>query len=70
MYLGVVLNPLARKNRKVGPDDYARIERLVAPWGEVVRTPSLAALRPAVSGCSRKSRTSSATAATARCTGW
>lgn len=48
MYLGVVLNPLARKNRKVGPDDYARIERLVAPWGEVVRTPSLAALRPAV----------------------
>lgn len=48
MYLGVVLNPLARKNRNVPPEAYARIERLVAPFGEVVRTDSLAALRPAV----------------------
>lgn len=48
MYLGVVLNPLARKNRSVSPDRYARIERIVGPWGEVVRTESLAALRPAV----------------------
>lgn len=48
MYLGVVLNPMARKNRNVPPEADARIERLVGPWGEVVRTDSLAALRPAV----------------------
>lgn len=48
MYLGVILNPLARKNRKVPPEAYARVEWLVGPWGEVVRTDSLAALRPAV----------------------
>lgn len=48
MYLGVVLNPMARKNRKVPPEAYARLERLVRPWGEIVRTDSLAALRPAV----------------------
>lgn len=48
MYLGVVLNPMARKNRKVPPEAYARVERLVRPWGEVVRTDSLDALRPAV----------------------
>ena len=48
MYLGVILNPLARKNRKVPPEAYARVERLVGAHGEVVRTDSLAALRPAV----------------------
>lgn len=48
MYIGVVLNPLARKNRKGAAERYARIERVVGPWGEVVRTDSLAALRPAV----------------------
>jgi hypothetical protein len=48
MYLGVVLNPRARKNRRVSPERYARIERIVGPWGEVVRTESLAELRPTV----------------------
>jgi hypothetical protein len=48
MYLGVVLNPLARKNRHVSAERYARIERILGPWGEVVRTPDLSALRPAV----------------------
>ncbi len=48
MYVGIVLNPLARKNRKVSAERYARIERLIGPWGEVVRTDSLAALRPAI----------------------
>ncbi|HEY8430764.1 MAG TPA: hypothetical protein VIL20_20435 [Sandaracinaceae bacterium] len=47
MYLGVVLNPLARKNR-ASAEHLARIERVVGPWGEVVQTDSLAALRPAV----------------------
>ncbi len=48
MYLGVILNPLARKNRKVPAERYARIEQLLGPWGECVRTQSLAELRPAV----------------------
>lgn len=48
MYLGVVLNPLARKNRSAMAERLARIERVVGPWGEVVQTDSLAALRPAV----------------------
>ncbi len=48
MYLGVVLNPLARKNRKAMAERLLRVERIVGPWGEVVQTDSLAALRPAV----------------------
>jgi hypothetical protein len=48
MYLGVVLNPRARKNRSVSPGRYERIERIVGPWGEVVRTESLAEVRPTV----------------------
>src|SRR5688572_6197862 len=48
MYVGVVLNPLARKNRSVPPGRALRIERLLGPHGEVVVTNSLSALRPAV----------------------
>lgn len=48
MYVGVVLNPLARKNRSVSKERFARIERILGPYGEVVRTDSLEALRPAV----------------------
>jgi len=35
MYLGVVLNPLAGKNRASNDDRCARFRRIVGPWGEV-----------------------------------
>jgi diacylglycerol kinase family enzyme len=44
MYLGVVVNPRARKNR-VAPDGRVdRLRRLVGPWGEVHETASVDAL--------------------------
>jgi hypothetical protein len=48
MFIGVVLNPLARKNRAVSADRIARIQRILGEHGEVVRTDSLEALRPVV----------------------
>lgn len=48
MYVGLVLNPSARKNRRLPADRLARISRIVGSWGEVVQTDSLDALRPAV----------------------
>jgi hypothetical protein len=35
MYLGIVLNPLARKNRAGNDDRCARFRHIVGPWGEV-----------------------------------
>jgi diacylglycerol kinase family enzyme len=48
MYVGVVLNPRARKNRGVAADRFARITQILGARGEVVRTESVEALRPAV----------------------
>lgn len=44
MYLGVIVNPLARKNR-AAPDRAADLRRIVGPWGEVHETPSVDDLR-------------------------
>ena len=41
MYLGVVLNPLARKNRAGADDRCARFRHIVGPWGEVHESRSL-----------------------------
>jgi diacylglycerol kinase family enzyme len=41
MYLGVVLNPLACKNRAGNEDRCARIRHVVGPWGEVHESRSL-----------------------------
>ena len=44
MYLGVVLNPLARRNRKDRGARARRLTRLLGSWGEVHETPSIDAL--------------------------
>jgi diacylglycerol kinase family enzyme len=44
MYLGVIVNPLARKNR-AAPDRAADLRRIVGPWGEVHETASVEDLR-------------------------
>jgi diacylglycerol kinase family enzyme len=44
MYLGVVVNPRARKNRDAPNDRVDRLRRLVGPWGEVHETASVDAL--------------------------
>ncbi|OBH85423.1 diacylglycerol kinase family protein [Mycobacterium scrofulaceum] len=41
MYLGVIVNPLARRNRKVRGDRVAELRRIVGPWGEVHETASI-----------------------------
>ena len=41
MYLGVIVNPFARKNRGAPDDRCARLRRLVGPWGEVHETDSV-----------------------------
>ena len=41
MYLGVVLNPLASKNRASIGDRCARLRHIVGPWGEVHESRSL-----------------------------
>lgn len=41
MYLGVVVNPLARKNRRARGDRVAELRRVVGPWGEVHETASI-----------------------------
>jgi diacylglycerol kinase family enzyme len=41
MYLGVIVNPFARKNRGAPGDRCAGLRRLVGPWGEVHETDSV-----------------------------
>jgi diacylglycerol kinase family enzyme len=41
MYLGVVVNPFARKNRGLPADRVDGLRRLVGPWGEVHETGSV-----------------------------
>jgi hypothetical protein len=45
MYLGVVVNPFARKNRRRPGDRSAALRRIVGPWGEVHETGSIDDLR-------------------------
>jgi diacylglycerol kinase family enzyme len=45
MYLGVIVNPLARKNRAARHDPSADLRRIVGPWGEVHETTSVEDLR-------------------------
>jgi diacylglycerol kinase family enzyme len=47
MYLGVIVNPLARKNR-AGRDRAGDLRRIVGPWGEVHETGSVEDLRGVV----------------------
>jgi diacylglycerol kinase family enzyme len=55
MYLGVILNPRARKNRAVA-DRGAELRRIVGRWGEVHQTASVEDLRGVVEQlCSRVS---------------
>ncbi len=44
MYVGVIVNPLAQKNRAGKGDRAARLQRFVGPWGEVHETESVQAL--------------------------
>lgn len=44
MYLGVIVNPLARRNRGAA-DRSAELRRIVGPWGEVHETASVEQLR-------------------------
>ncbi len=41
MYVGVVVNPLARKNRGAPADRVAALRRIAGPWGEVHETESI-----------------------------
>ncbi|OBI44649.1 retinol dehydrogenase [Mycobacterium kyorinense] len=41
MYLGVIVNPQARRNRAAPADRSAELRRIVGPWGEVHETASL-----------------------------
>jgi diacylglycerol kinase family enzyme len=50
MYLGVVLNPLACKNRANTSDRCARLRHIVGPWGEVHESRSLDDLGDIVAG--------------------
>lgn len=50
MYLGVVVNPFARKNRGMAADRSAALRRIVGPWGEVHETDCLNDLRGVVAG--------------------
>jgi diacylglycerol kinase family enzyme len=50
MYLGVVLNPLASKNRSNADDRGARFRHIVGPWGEVHESRSLDDLSGIVAG--------------------
>jgi diacylglycerol kinase family enzyme len=45
MYLGVVVNPFARKNRGMPATRSADLRRIVGPWGEVHETGSIDDLR-------------------------
>ncbi len=48
MYLGVIVNPLARKNRGAPTDRIAGLRRIVGPLGEVHETASVEDLRKTV----------------------
>lgn len=48
MYLGVIVNPLARKNRAAPHERSANLRHIVGPWGEVQETASVEALRGTV----------------------
>jgi diacylglycerol kinase family enzyme len=48
MYLGVVVNPFAKKNRGMRSDRSAAMRRIVGPWGEVHETGSMDDLRTIV----------------------
>ncbi len=48
MYLGVIVNPLARKNRAASGNRSAELRRIVGPWGEVRETASIEDLRKIV----------------------
>lgn len=50
MYLGVVVNPFARKNRGMPADRSAVMRRIVGSWGEVHETGSVEDLRGVVEG--------------------
>jgi diacylglycerol kinase family enzyme len=50
MYLGVVLNPFARKNRAGIGDRCARLRHIVGPWGEVHESRSVDDLGEIVAG--------------------
>lgn len=41
MYLGVIVNPLARRNRRGRGNRVAELRRIVGPWGEVHETASI-----------------------------
>ena len=45
MYLGVIVNPFARKNRGMPDNRSAALRRIVGPWGEVHETGSVDELR-------------------------
>ncbi len=48
MFVGVVLNPRARKNRRAGADRARRLARVLGPHGDVVETRSIDELPDAV----------------------
>ncbi len=48
MFVGVILNPRARRNRRAGSDHARRLAEAIGPHGEVVETPSVDALGEAV----------------------
>ncbi|HWF71667.1 MAG TPA: retinol dehydrogenase, partial [Mycobacterium sp.] len=50
MYIGVVVNPFARKNRGMPANRSAALRRIVGPWGEVHETASIDDLRGIVAG--------------------
>lgn len=50
MYLGVIVNPLARRNRGAPGRRTAELRRIVGPWGEVHETASIEDLRTTLAG--------------------
>ncbi|WP_374026353.1 retinol dehydrogenase [Mycobacterium sp. HNNTM2301] len=50
MYLGVIVNPLARRNRGAPGDRVAELRRIVGPWGEVHETASIEELGKTLDG--------------------
>ncbi|OBB92101.1 diacylglycerol kinase family protein [Mycobacterium sp. 852002-40037_SCH5390672] len=48
MYLGVIVNPKARKNRAASRDRIAELRRIVGPWGQVHETNSIEELRDTI----------------------
>lgn len=48
MFLGVIVNPKARKNRAAPRERIDELRRLVGPWGEVHETASIDDLRDTI----------------------